>query len=467
MNKLLKKPKQQQHPNMEGRYHRFNLTDNPFPTEPVNQDSNDKRINGEIYEGEIRSKEYAQIEEAFLKQPQSNLNRLRLGYICDTSYIGRGNGKSAFLVNLMRKINQEYCLDISDEINKCFALYVTPEPGGRTKTFASFVDLIFSSILQSKFLDVCLASLRMDAVSEVYPDIDLTAGFSDERELIDCLNSEAQLKLKGIDPARLTNKILENDFLQTLPADFPLTASRRTLFELFVTKKEFETYFRNLKKGKERIDFVFSHLVRLFMAAGFNGAYILVDDFERIPDFQSARQKRDFAIELRSCLLDGPYANARYGFYNMLLVLHAGVPQLISDAWILSGLGNRYPVSLKIDSKHLIAFEKLNRAHISMLLKKYLATYRLDHAKCDDLIPFTTDAISLIAEINENNAAGILRTCWDLLENASEDPNRNTIDKDFVKTKTEGPEHEKPNASPGIDDSRATDLMRKARENKL
>jgi len=161
--------------------------------------------------------------------------------------IGRGNGKSAFLVNLMRKINQEYCLDISDEINKCFALYVTPEPGGRTKTFASFVELIFSSILQSKFLDVCLASLRMDAVSEVYPDIDLTAGFSDERELIDCLNSETQLKLKGIDPASLTNKILENDFIQVLPADFPLTASRRTLFEPFVTKKEFETYFRNLK----------------------------------------------------------------------------------------------------------------------------------------------------------------------------------------------------------------------------
>ena len=90
----------------------------------------------------------------------------------------------------------------------------------------------------------------------------------------------------------------------------------------------------------------------------------------------------------------------------MLLVLHAGVPQLISDAWISSGLGNRYPVSLKIDSKHLIAFEKLNRVHISMLLKKYLTTYRLDRAKCDDLLPFTTDAISLIAEINENNALG-------------------------------------------------------------
>jgi len=466
MDKLLRRPKQQLPPSREGRYQRFYLTENPFPTEPVNKDSNDRRINGEIYEGEIRTKEYGQVEDAFLKQPQSDLNRLRLGYICDTSYIGRGNGKSAFLVNLMRNINREYCLDISDEVNKCFALYVTPEPGGRTKTFTSFVELIFSSILQSEILDVCLASLRLDAASEVYPDIDLAAGFSDEAELIACLNSETQLKQKGIEPSRITNKILENDFLQAVPSDFPLVASRQTFFKPFVTAKEFETYFRGLKKGREWIDFVFSHMVRLFMAAGFNGAYILVDDFERIPDFQSARQRKDFAIELRSCLLDGPYVNASYGFYNMLLVLHAGVPQLISEAWSSSGLGTRYPISRKTDSKHWIAFEKLNREHISMLLKKYLFTYRVDHAECDDLAPFTTDAISLIAEIKENNAAGVLRTCWDLLENAANEPNCNTIDKDFVRGRGEGPEYERFDATPAIDDPKAIDLMRKATEDK-
>jgi hypothetical protein len=466
MDKLLKKPKQQLPLTQEGRYQRFYLTENPFPTEPVNKDSSDRRINGEIYEKDIRSGEYTQIEDAFLKQPQSNLNRLRLGYICDTSYIGRGNGKSAFLVNLMRKINHNYCLDISDEANKCFALYVTPEPGGRTKTFTSFIELIFSSILQSKIIDTCLALLRLDAASEVYPNIDLAASFSEEAELIDCMNSETQLKQKGIEPSRLADKISENEFFQALPTDFPLFASRHMLFEPFVTAKEFVTYFKSLKKGKAWIDFVFSHMVRLFMAAGFNGAYVLVDDFERIPDFQSVRERKDFAIELRSCLLDGPYVNARYGFYTMLLVLHAGVPQLISDAWSSSGLGNRYPISRKIDSKHWIAFEKLNREHISMLLKKYISTYRLDQAECDELAPFTSDAISLIAEINENNAAGILRTCWDLLENAADNPKRITIDKDFVKARTKASEYERSDATPAIDDPNATDLMRKATENK-
>jgi hypothetical protein len=149
MSNLLKKPKDHPTSDRAGRYERFHLSENPFPTEPVNKDSADRRINGDIYEAEIRTKEYSLIETAFLKTPQSDRNRLRLGYICDTSYIGRGNGKSAFLVNLAQTINANYCLDISDEANKCFAIYVTPEPGGRTKTFPAFLDLVFEAMLQS------------------------------------------------------------------------------------------------------------------------------------------------------------------------------------------------------------------------------------------------------------------------------------------------------------------------------
>lgn len=466
MDKLLKKPKQRQRIDNESRYQRFYLTENPFPTEPVNKDSNDRRINGEIYEKEIRNQEYGQIENAFLKQPQSDLNRLRLGYICDTSYIGRGNGKSAFLVNLMRKINKNFCLDISDDINKCFALYITPEPGGRTKSFANFVKLISESIFESGMLDICLASLRLDAITELYPDIDLTTQFSDEKVLIDCLNSEKQMDKKGINSAKITEKILENEFFQTLPSDFPLAPRRRALFKPFVKADDFEGYFKGLKKGKEWLHFVFSHMVQVFMASGFNGSYVLVDDFERIPDFQSGRQRKDFAIELRSCLLDGPYINAKYGFFTMMLVLHAGVPQLISEAWSSSGLGNRYPISRKIDSKHWIAFEKLNREHISMLLKKYLSTYRIDQSACDELAPFNTEAISLIAEINEYNAANILRTCWDLLENAADEEKRTIIDEEFVKAITESLDKATHDAEQPIDDPNATDLMKKATEKK-
>ena len=106
-----------------------------------------------------------------------------------------------------------------------------------------------------------------------------------------------------------------------------------TLFILHSLVPKILKLLQRLKKPKERIDFLFTHLVKFFLAGNVNGAYILVDDFEEIPDFQSSRQKKDFALEFRSCFFDGYYTNAKIGFFNILLVLHAGVPRLMSDTW--------------------------------------------------------------------------------------------------------------------------------------
>lgn len=467
MSKLLSRPKDQPSADNNGRYERFNLIENPFPTEPINKDSTDRRINGGIYESEIRTKELDLIENAFLKKPQSDQNRLRLGYICDTSYIGRGNGKSAFLVNLASNINENYCLDISEDLNKCFAIYVVPEPGGRTKTFPGFVDLIFDSMISSGIIDTSLASLRLSAATELYQDKDFLSLVKDEDELIEKFNSEEWLREQGVENASLIEEIYKNPYLQTLPSDFPLMVGRNILFRPFVTAKDFsEYYFGVIRKGRPRLEFVLSHLVHMFSAAGFNGAYILVDDFERIPDFQSSRQRKDFAIELRSSLLDGPFTSANTGFYNMLLVLHAGVPQLINEAWSSSGLGNRYPITPKIESPHWIAFEKLSRDHVTLLLKKYLDAYRINQIGSGEIIPFEPAAVTLIAETNENNAAKILRTCRDLLEKAADEPERTIIDEQFVRDKIEGQAYDDTEKKPTIEDPAATDLMKKARGTK-
>jgi len=459
MSKLRRRPKQQQSVDLEAKYQRFALTENPFPTSPVNKDSTDRRINGKIYEADIRSKEYEKIETAFLKAPQTDPSHLRLGYIMDTSYIGRGNGKSAFLVNLIDRINQEYCLDVSDEVNKCFAVYVAPEPGGRTKTFDSFVDLLFEAIYSSGIIASSLASMRLDAIAEAYPDVNIEE--DDEQKLVASLNSEEWLREQKIESRKLMDVIWKNEFLQKVPDDFPLFSSRHKLFDLFISAESFLTAYQSSKKGQEKLDFVFSHLVQMFMASGFSGAYIFVDDFERVPDFQSGRQRRDFAAELRSVLLDGPYENARYGFFNMFLVLHAGVPALISEAWSSSGLDQRYPLSPKVASPHLIPFEKLSREHVSLLIQKYLDEYRSDSFSGDDLTPFTLSAINIIAEANEYNAAKILRTCYALVEECLTD-DRNNIDEDFVRAEIEKREGVVSREEPSLDDSSATDLMQKA-----
>ena len=277
MNRLLWKPLPQHEPEAEGKFEKFNLTENPFPSEPsVNKDSTDKRINGGIYELEIRRKEYDQVETNFLRQRQSDPNHLRLGYIIDTSYIGRGNGKSAFLVNLQQTINREFCQDITGGINKCFAIYVAPEPGGRTKTFASFVDALFAAIVRSDIVKVSLATLRLEAITEIYPNVELDIDGGDESEVIVDLNSREWFEKHAIDVAKISGRVLENKYLQDLPSHFPLFRGRGGLFSsLFVSQGDFEQYYKDdLKRGKDRFDFVFSHLVRFFQAAGFNGAYI-------------------------------------------------------------------------------------------------------------------------------------------------------------------------------------------------
>lgn len=465
MEKLLKKPNKIGPIRPVGRFEKFNLTENPFPSQPfVNKDASDNRINGKIFEMEIREKEYEQIEKCFLKIPQYDPNHLRIGYIIDTSYVGRGNGKSAFLINLLEKINNEFCLDISEGANKCFSVYLDPELGGRTKTFDKFINLFFEAIISSNIINNCLASLRLEAILALNPDFNISECFKDQGEIVEGLNSDDWFQKNNISLSEISGKILQNEYLQSLPKDFPFYANLRGLFRSIETQEDFKAYYIQLKRNKERLEFIFSHLVDFFRAASFNGAFVLVDDFERIPDFQSARQKRDFALELRSCLFDGSYTNAKIGFYNILLVLHAGVPRLIQEAWSDSGMENRAPISPSQSSpKHIIPFEKLTRDHAKLLVKKYLSEYRKDKQKIDDLFPFQEEGVYKIAELSELNASKILKMSYDLMDRAATIPEQKIIDKNFITSIDEKNVFEdKPDKS--IAASATADLLEKAKE---
>jgi len=221
MSTLLRRPTESSQLDSSGRFERFNLQENPFPSDPfVNKDSTDKRVNGDIYEIEIRKPEYEKIETNFLKRRQADLNHIRLGYLIDTSFVGRGNGKSAFLVNLQHKINKEYCLDISDGHNKCFALLVTPEAGGRTKTFTAFVDQIFAAILRLRIIDESLAILRLEAVNELYPNANLGEDLKNEKILREQIRSPEWFAKKGFDASAIAERLSHNRFLQSIPSDF-------------------------------------------------------------------------------------------------------------------------------------------------------------------------------------------------------------------------------------------------------
>lgn len=464
MSKLTRKPTSKQPAGIETRYEFANLRDNPFPVQPmVEINSSDPRINGHIYEFEIRRQEHAKIVDNFLKVSKTSPNHLRLGYLIDTSYIGRGNGKSAFLIKLNEQINKEYCLDLSDNVNKCFSAYVSPQPGGRCKTFPLLVDAMFTAILDSGIIEATLAALRLDAMESSYPEVYSILVAEPEENVVAKLNDATWHKDNNIDIHAINTKIYALEEINSLASDFPLFRDRNSLFQELVTKEDFKQYYiQNVRKPADKLKFFFEDLVCFFEAADFNGAYLLIDNFENIPDFQSSRQRKDFALELRTALFDGYYRNARQGFYSIILVLHAGVESLIKESWSASGLDNRSPITPGTESKHIIPFEKLGKEHALMLIKKYLAAYRINEQKIDELQPFTDDAIQYIGESSEYNASKMLKYAYELIEIAAAKKTAK-IDKAFVEQQKASHSIDVDKRMPTIDEASTEDLMGKAR----
>ena len=233
-----------------------------------------------------------------------------------------------------------------------------------------------------------------------------------------------------------------------------------------VHQGDFQSYYRDeLRKPKDKLEFLFSDMVRFFLAAGFNGCYVLVDDFERIPDLQSASQKKDFALELRSVLYDGMFLSSKLGFYNFVLVLHAGVSGLIREAWAASGMENRAPLDLS-DANHIVVFDKLSQDHAKVLLRSYLQEYRLSHEEHGDLAPFTEGAVLRMGERTEYNAAKILKLAYEALDKAADDENVKQIDEQFIGgiVSREDIDSHPRKGAPGIESLESIDLSKKVTE---
>lgn len=444
------------------KFAKYGLLENPFPITPyVNQDSPEKKYNGSIYDDSIRQDEFEKIKMNFLSVSQNDADHLRLGFIVDKSFIGRGNGKSSFLLHLNKAINSDYCLDISKGANKCFSIYFSPDGGGTIKTFDKFVDNFFHAILKKKILNEALAILRFEAIEELQEWRDVDLNELSENEIVEFLNDKDWLA-KHTKSFRIviTKHILKKSLLASLPVDFPLYADAKG--GKFANEDSFIEYYGTLKKDKAKLDFVFDHLTALFIAAGFNGSYVLVDDFEKIPDFQSSNQKKDFATQIRTVLFDGGYLNSKIGFFNFILALHAGVPRLMSEPWSLAGMEQRVPMSANLDQKHIIDFGKLENKHAITLIKKYLSEFRTDNFTNGDLFPFDEESIILLANNSEMNISKILKNSNQIIEIADMESVEH-IDSTFVKSffsrKTESNQQDV--ADKIINKSEKVDLLKK------
>ena len=168
-----------------------------------------------------------------------------------------------------------------------------------------------------------------------------------------------------------------------------------------------------------------------------------------------------------SNFFDGILENAKTGFYDLILVLHAGVPRLVEKAWAVSGMNRRSPMLIEgdISTSHIINFDKLTVEHARLLIEIYIEKYRLNQDISSALQPFTDEAIEVISEKAELNASAILEKAHLLIEEAAKDK-ISIIDLEFVKNKLGKSENLNLEESENISKETSQDLFKKSQNQK-
>lgn len=417
MNKYTAKPKVI--PEIKSNYERYNLKDNPFPYDPfLEPESDNVRVNGTIYNEAIKSKELKRLENIFLKQTIDG-NHKRLGYLIDANYTGRGNGKSALLLHLKNKINNDYGYAVSDGVNRTFALYVKPQPSGQTAKFWQLSEDIIKQILKLDLISDCLITLRYKAIESFEGGYEkLVELLKEEDDFNNLLNSDwlnkngfSEFHINEIVAKDLRNNGVSSDLANPI-AQMPGMAKELILG---LSCQQPESW-----KKKNISIFLFDQLVKFFITANFNGGYILLDEFEKIVDSQKISEKNEFAAELRHNLLEGGVQGAARGFFTIIFAMHPGVPNLIVESWEKSGINARSPLPIGKgeEEPHIIFFNNLQKENIAELLVVYLEYFRIE--KSDEksgLYPFEQSAIDRIAELAKYNTAKTLKFANIVLEN--------------------------------------------------
>lgn len=393
-------------------FERFNLKENPFPYNPfIEPESSDPKRNGSIFDQRIRNKEFGKFIANFVETPLTG-DHNRVGYLLESSFAGRGNGKSALLVNLQNSINQDYADSCSKGLNKAFAVYLKAKSGGLDTKFWQISENILMEICKRKVLEDCLITLRYEILIELN-QIKLLGDLKTDQDFLQLLDN-AELTKKGVNfsdlHSELKRKLIDTGINAELAASI---AHKSNLASDAVAK--FVRDQGDAWKKRDLNKFLFDQLVRIFLYAGYNGCYVLLDEFEKIVDYQKPSERIEFAYDVRQNLLEGNYQGALKGFFILILTMHPGTQRLILEAWEKAGINARSPLPSEdtLESPHVIKFDDIRKQDTRSLIEIYLNYYRIDSSDKFKIgiYPFDDDAINIVAEVSKYNAAKILKFC--------------------------------------------------------
>lgn len=404
-NNLIRKPKISVE--QENQYKKFGFVQNPFPANPsVVPYSDDARVNGSIFLKSIRQEEM----DAFRDHIVNSQNQI--GLMMDyAAYRGRGIGKTAFLNFMKKSINKDLGDEMSDGNSVIYAVYVAPSADNHNRTLSQVAHSIFTAMhKEGLFLTVFC---RLRALSGLLDDvIDDSINESNYEETI---ANDTWLCDKGIDVSAV-NSFVCNELVKAGIVDEEVSLFSGTYSRFMDALRDNPSEFFWKKEG---LIFLFEKVEKLLKAAMFTNCIILLDEAEKMIQYQNFNERRAFCENLRTYFVDGNNSNAIDGFFKILLTIHPNSQELLMPHWAAAGLDRFCSLGGNTSSENTIFFKPMSNEPnmIRALAEIYLKASRVN--KNDDSIaPFTQEAIDYAMEKSAFIPGKFLKYLYILIEKA-------------------------------------------------
>ena len=250
-----------------------------------------------------------------------------------------------------------------------------------------------------------------------------------ESKYEETIANDAWLCEKGVDVAAV-NSFVSKELVKAgiVEEDVSLFSGTYTRFMEALSINPSEFFWK-----KEGLYFLFEKIEKLLKAAMFTNCIILLDEAEKMIQYQNFNERRAFCENLRTYFIDGNNSNAIDGFFKILLTIHPNSQELLMPHWAAAGLDRFCSLGGNTSSENTIFFKPMSNEPnmIRALAEIYLKASRIN--KTDSSIsPFTQEAIDYTMEKSAFIPGRFLKYLYILIEKAIKN-NWTEIDKKQVE----------------------------------
>lgn len=434
----------------------YGLRENPFPSLALfTQSANDPRRNGTIYDASFRQVEERQFFNMFV-QPPTGDRRLELGFIrVDPQAGGRGNGKSAFLHHIMRRVNSQEWGDWPSRPDNpdlfSLAVHILPEPR-RQKKFWQFICLIFETLANNPICqDITVqikSAILLSLLTEEQISTLVKLPADDFRESLLSFDKFLQLlKDQGV-----TYEAFQEELGRQIRAISPIHVDEDFL-ELFTTTGgNLESLWIEIKKHSDYrwrndgIGWFLNGLIPVLIVAGYKHIFVLLDEFEKIYIYQNSRERDEFLDALRQYFYERPSVAADRQYISTVLTVHPSIDRFLAVNWQRVGLDYLAPLKPGQIEQRSVTLGASTSDSLTRLLVTYLDYFRIKAEHKGTIFPFEAGALEPALNAARLYPRGALWYAHVIIQKAAGEninpPISRTFVEDFVQTGKKPPVEE-------------------------